>query len=132
MSWFDYFSDEEKKYLCDIALCSMLKPNDAKAYNNRGRAYHHLKCYEQAIDDYNKALQLMELPVIYNNRGQAYYYLKNYKQAFADLNKSIELGISGKNLGEAFYYLGLCYKATGDNEKAQADFAKAKQLGYNG
>ena len=132
MSWFDYFSDEEKKYLCDIALCSMLKPNDAKAYNNRGRAYHHLKCYEQAIDDYNKALQLMELPVIYNNRGQAYYYLKNYKQAFADLNKSIELGIRGKDLVEALDYLELCYKELRNNEKSQSDFAKDKQIDYKG
>ena len=58
--------------------------------------------------------------------------MENYRQAFADLNKSIELGISGKNLGEALYYRGLCRQALGDNEKAQADFAKPKELGYNG
>ena len=99
---------------------------------NRGNAYLNLKQYERAIQDYDKALQFMEHPFIYANRGEAYYFSKNYKQAFADLNKSIELGLEGKNLGEVLYYRGLCYLATGNNAKAQADFAKAKELGYNG
>ncbi|MBR4384443.1 MAG: tetratricopeptide repeat protein, partial [Selenomonadaceae bacterium] len=61
-----------------------------------------------------------------------YYYLKNYNQAFADLNKAIQLGVDGKDLGEVLYYRGLCYQQLGDETKAQADFARAKELGYNG
>ena len=103
------------------------------AYYNRGCAYSDLGQYERAIQDYNKAIQINpNIYQTYGNRGEAYYYLKNYNQAFEDLNKSIELGASGKDLGEALYYRGLCYQATGDKAKAQADFAKAKELGYEG
>ena len=42
------------------------------------------------------------------------------------------MGLEGENLGEVLYYRGLCYKATGDEAKALADFAKAKELGYKG
>ena len=110
-----------------------LNPNDAEVYNNRGVAYMDgLKQYERAIQDFNKALQLLEHPFIYANRGESHYYLKNYTKALEDLNKAIELGLEGENLGEVLYYRGLCYQATGDEAKAQADFAKAKELGYNG
>ena len=107
-----------------------LNPNDDYAYNNRGVAYQELKQYKKALVDYNKALTLMEHPLIYANRGEVHYYLKNYKQAIDDLNKAIELGIEGTDLAEALYYRGLAYEKLGDNTRAQADFDKAKQLGY--
>jgi len=31
----------------------------------------------------------------------------------------------------AYYYRGWAYRKIGNEEQAQADFAKAKQLGYN-
>ena len=123
---------QKERAIQDFNIAIELNPNLAEAYHNRGLAYAKMEQYELAIQDYDKALQFMEHPFIYAGRGEAHYFSKNYKQAFDDLNKSIELGLEGKNLGEVLYYRGLCYQATGNNAKAQADFAKAKELGYNG
>ena len=55
--------------------------------------------------------------------------MKNYDKALADFNKAIELE---PNYGEIYHHRGECYEAMGDKLKAQADFAKAKELGFNG
>ena len=44
-----------------------------------------------------------------------------------DYNKAIQLN---PNFAEAYFGRGKCYEAMGDKAKAQADFAKAKELGY--
>ena len=110
-----------------------MNPNKLEAYNNRGYAYQELKQYQKALADYNKAIELNpQYALAYSNRGEVHYYLKNYTQAIDDLNKAIELGLEGTNLGEALYYRGLAYEKLGDNARAEADFAKARALGYNG
>lgn len=108
-------------------------PNFDNAYNNRGNAYYYLGKYKRAIQDFDEAIECeSDFAEAYGNRGAAHYYLKNYEQALADLNKSIELGLLGKDLGKVLYYRGRCYQKLGDKGKAQADFAKAKELGYKG
>ena len=127
-----YSLGQNKRAIQDYDKAIQLNPNLAIAYNNRGAAYYDLKQYELAISDYDKALKLLEHSIIYVNRGEANYYLKNYEQAFVDLNKAIEMGLDGKDLGEVLYYRGLCYQAIGNMSQAQADFTKAKELGYEG
>lgn len=65
----------------------------------------------------------------YNNRGNAYLGLKQYERAIQDYDKAIQLN---PNYVNAIYWRGKCDEALGDEVKAQADFAKAKELGYNG
>ena len=106
-----------------------LNPNLYQAYYNRGNAYYDLGQYERAIQDFNKAIELNpNFADAYYNRGNAYRNLKQYTLAIKDFNKALSL------LEHPIIYnnRGLCYKALGDEKKAQADFAKAKELGYNG
>ena len=129
----DYYNlGQYERAIQDFDKAIQLNPNLAGAYNNRGIAYRHLGQNERAVQDYDKALELMQHPFMYANRGEAYYYLKNYMQALKDLNKSLEFELKGKDLGEVLYYRALCYQALGETEKSQADFKKAKELGYNG
>ena len=65
----------------------------------------------------------------YNNRGISYALLGNLIQAIADATKAIQIN---PNFANAYFVRSVCYQELGDNAKAQADFAKAKQLGYNG
>ena len=65
----------------------------------------------------------------YYNRGTAYALLRKFKQAIQDFNKAIELN---PNYAAAYNNRAYCYQELGDKAKAQADFAKAKELGYNG
>lgn len=110
-----------------------LNPNYSGYYKSRGRAYNHLKQYEQAIKDFNKAIELNPKDFnAYHSRANVYLGLKKYEQAILDCNKAIELD-PVKRYTSVYYILrGICYQKLGDNIKAQADFAKAKELGYEG
>ena len=104
---------------------------DYIAYNSRGIVYKRLGNIKQAIDDFNKAIQLNpDYIEVYINRGVVYgVFLEDYSQAIADFNKVIQLN---PDYALAYHLRGLCYKELGENDKAQEDFAKAKELGYNG
>jgi tetratricopeptide (TPR) repeat protein len=69
-----------------------LDPKDAPAYYNRGNAYHDLKEYRRAIEDYGRAIELDPNDVYtYNSRALAYLGLKNTEQARADYARCWEL-----------------------------------------
>ncbi|MFH1674266.1 MAG: tetratricopeptide repeat protein, partial [Pseudomonadota bacterium] len=66
---------------------------DAIAYNNRGFAYGKLGNHQQAIKDYNKAIDLDPLDAMaYSNRGFAYGILGNYQQGIEDIKVVARLG----------------------------------------
>jgi Tfp pilus assembly protein PilF len=63
---------------------------DAKFYNNRGIAFAEKGQYEQAISDFNKALEINpRYNKAYNNRGIVYRLRGQYHQAISDFNKAI-------------------------------------------
>ena len=108
-----------------------LDPNYPPPYEGLGWIYNCLGEHDKAIKFCNKAISLSPddwiLSLTYNTRGEAYRLLKNYRQALDDYNKAIQI-----NSGNASFYQnrGKCYDALGDKEKARADFAKAKELGW--
>ena len=61
--------------------------------------------------------------------GTYYYDKQNYNQAISDYDSAIQIN---PNFAEAYYNRGNSYKAIGDNARAQADFKRAKELGFNG
>ena len=66
---------------------------DAEAYNHRGIAYVNKGQFDQAISDYNKALELNPMDALaYYNRGVAYYSRKDYDKAWDDVYKAQGLG----------------------------------------
>jgi len=65
---------------------------DAKFYNNRGTAYGEKGQYDQAISDFNKAIEINpRYNTAYNNRGIVYRLKDQYDQAISDFNKAIEI-----------------------------------------
>jgi len=96
------------------------------AYNNRGNAYLLLGQYQQAIEDYNKALkQDRDFAKAYNNRGLAYEKLGKYQLAIEDFSLSIRT-----NNHEPLAYLnrGNVFKALSNYQKAIQDYSKAIEL----
>ena len=125
-----YELKQHKLAIQDFTKSIQLNPNDAGAYQLRGIAYASLKQYERAIQDYDKVIQLNpNYSEAYTNRGVAYALLGNFKQAIYDATRAIQLN---PNYAEAYQLRGMCYKDLGEEAKAQADFAKAKELGYDG
>lgn len=68
------------------------RPGVERIYYNRGQTLFRLAHFQQAIEDYDKALAVYPgYSYAYNGRGAAYLELKKYQQAMNDFNKAIEL-----------------------------------------
>jgi len=71
-----------------------MNPNDILAYNNRGNSYLSMGKYDQAISDFNKAMEIKPRDALaYYLRGKAYYFKKEYDKSWGDINKAQELGL---------------------------------------
>jgi lipoprotein NlpI len=98
----------------------------AIAYDSRGVAYWRKGDYDQAIVNYNKAIEIdPKYPNPYGVRGYAYEGKGNYDLAIADYAKFIE--IEPKNFGVA-RAMGLLRFVKGDFETASADLLHALGL----
>ena len=120
-------SDEIKKYTRQIQR----NPYDAEAYYWRGTSYYKLEQYDRAIADLNKAIQINPNFVDpYLRLGLAYMELAQYDMAMFNFTKAI--GINPNIDASVYKIRGNCYKELGFYSKAQADFARARELGYDG
>ena len=112
----------------DLNMVIELDPNREELYYNRGLAYAKQEESDLAIADFNKAIELNpNTERAHKQRGIAYARKGNYNFAIRDFNKAIELN---PNDAAAYYGRGLTYRAKGEPDKAEADSAEAKRLGY--
>ena len=90
--------------------------NKVNVYNNRGLIYAALGQYQEAIHDYNQAIELDPNHLYaYNNRGVAYAALGQYQEAIHDYNQAIELNPTDMN---AYYNRGLSWFKLGEYKQA--------------
>ena len=115
----------------DFNRAVALNPNNVDAYNNRGCTCLVVKRYDLAVEDFNRALQLNpNYANAYIGRGVAYMNgYGHYEQAIADYDRAIALN---PNNAGAYHNRGLAYRAMGEFFSAQADFTRARHLGWNG
>ena len=103
-----------------------LKPDDARAYNNRGAAKHSLGRHEDAMADCTEAIRLKPDDArAYNNRGAAKHSLGRHEDAMADYNESLRLK---PDYAEAYRNRGAAKGSLGRHEDAMADCAEAIRL----
>lgn len=97
-----------------------------EAYNNRGNAYLSLGNYQQAIEDFNKAIELdPNYAKAHNNRGLAYGSLGKYDLAIENFDATINLN---NRESRAYYNRGNVFKALGNYQKAIEDYNRAIEL----
>jgi serine/threonine protein kinase/tetratricopeptide (TPR) repeat protein len=114
------------KAFSDYSEAILFKPDYAGAFYNRGNAYVDLKQYDEAVSDYSEAIRLNpDSALALNNRGYAYSNLNQYDNAIADLSEAIRLK---PDSALALNNRALCYEKVGNNEAAQRDRAKAREL----
>lgn len=64
----------------------------AHIYRKRGFGHKRLKAYDLAIEDYNRAINLIpDYARAYASRGSAYRNLRDFERALADYNRALEL-----------------------------------------
>ena len=106
-----------------------MNPNNPSYFYNRGNAYGNSEKYEEAIQNFNKAIELSpNNPSYINNRGSAYGNLEKYEEAIQDFNKAIELN---PNNPSYFSNRGSAYGNLEKYEEAIQDFNKAIELNPN-
>lgn len=105
-----------------------LNPSYGMAYGGRGTTHSELGQYEQAIDDFEKYIQLAPDSYLfdaYQRRGSAYANLGKYHQAIQDFNESVRL-----NPKSAIVYeeRGIVYSNLGEHRIAIQEFETAIEL----
>jgi len=140
----------------DFTEALKLQPNNGKIYTLRGRAYvakasekvtsvaddfseitafpyaltpKLVKVYEQAINDFTKAIKLEPKNAVnYRERGRVYSYKKDYGKSITDYNQAIRLY---PNDAKAYFGRGVIHNYKGDSNKAIEDFNQAIQMDPN-
>jgi len=125
-----------KQAIRDFDKAIELNPNEASYYYNRGLVYKHSWYDKQAIDDFYKAIELdqsfaanahKKCGDVHLRQGSEHGTQIRYEKAIQEYDKAIKFN---PNDDESYYNRGKCYQALGYTEQAQADFEKAKELGY--
>lgn len=101
-------------------------PGKGRPYNNRGDALVDAGRYEEALLDFDKAVELLpKYAMAYYNRGNLYQKQKKYDQALADFNYAIRYR---RNFDKAYNNRGTLYKETNRLDEAIVDYDRAISL----
>lgn len=138
--------------IADIGRALALTPDFAPAYMLRGQANYHkyelmghdpdtsvdavtratlrTKKLNDALDDYNKAVELAPATApAWFNKGNILIELEDYTSALASFSRAIELK---NDMGEAYFNRGYVYLKLGNRAAGIADLSKAGELGIVG
>ena len=102
-----------------------IEPNDARYYISRG-TFRGTKNYEDAIEDYTKAIEIEPDNVFaYRLRGDSKCKLGDYQGAIDDYTKAIEIE---PNKAYLYNYRASAKRKLEDNEGTDEDDKKADKL----
>jgi tetratricopeptide (TPR) repeat protein len=118
----------------DVETCTRaiehgrLKVRDmASTLVNRGIVLAAQERYQDALEDYNRAMDIMpELPEPYVGRGNLLFLADRLELAVADYNKALELNLGRKHI--VYFNRGMAYEKLGRTSEAEADYTEALRL----
>jgi len=111
-----------------------LDPNNAVFFNDRGYSKIWLGQYEEAILDFDRAVEvgigdISNLEVVYANRGFSKMRLGHYEEAILDFDRAVEVGIEDISILIVVYpYRGFSKMKLGLYEEAIEDFNRLIEL----
>lgn len=110
-------------------------PKNYNPYWQRGHYKSQKGKYEEALDDFNKAIEIIreaaapantnDLAILYRNKALMHKDLKQYDEALAAINKS---AATDPNMAKTYRVRGDIYKAMKKYDKAKADYENAITL----
>ena len=105
---------------------TLVKKDNALAYNSRGGAYADMGQHQLAIEDYSKAISMKPsyAGALYN-RGTSYSKTGQYLLAIEDFNKTVMVN---PYYTEAYNNRGIAYAQLGQYQLAIYDFSKTIKL----
>jgi len=111
-----------------VLKAQVVKTKDAVlGFFSLGKTYLGLGNYQQAIEDFDRAIELdPEFAEAYWGRGKTYHGLGNYQRAIEDFNRAIELD---PEFAEVYWDRGKTYNELGSRQQALEDWKAAAKLG---
>lgn len=94
----------------------------ASEYNLRGIDKAKTGKFKEAIEDFNKAIEIKPTGQIYYNRAYSKSMVEDFKGSIQDYDKTIELEY---RLAEAYFERGYCKDKTNNPDGAIDDYTKA-------
>jgi len=121
--------DEYELAVADFTKAIELDQDFARAYQYRGLAYYYKSEPGKAVADYTASIRIEPDDGTYVMRGFAYAFQREFDKAIADYNTAIRLNPAS---GVAYYNRALANDALGnvDQAKIEADFSRARELGF--
>lgn len=117
--------NEHEKSLAYFRKAVQFAPNNYKGYYNMGLLYIKTNQPEQAIESFNRTINLYEYYKAYAARASAYYMLNDLPKAINDANKALLLN---NNNPKAHFILGNCYNDLNQLDQAILEYNLAIQL----
>ncbi len=114
---------------CDAALGDRAtsRADRKKTLVNRGVIYNRRGEYNEALADFNDAIDLDEtIAEAYLNRGNTWFFAGRLDDAMADYEKALALDVSEP--WAAWYNIGLIHDARNERDEAQEAYRKALDL----
>ena len=114
-----------KEYWTELIRLDSL---NSEYYSRRGYCYRSIGLYDNALKDYNLAIQITPNAHFYfDNRAELQFKLSNWTAAYNDLTQSIAL--NPNKSAKTFNNRGIALINLSEREKACQDFEKAMNLG---
>ena len=102
---------------------------ESEKYYEEGVNYHKEKKYKEAVESFDKAIELDNTKSkYYSARGRAKNGLRQYEEAKKDAERALELD---KNNAESYFVFGNAKRNLGQYEEAIKDYDKAIELAPN-
>lgn len=127
MTWLQENLDERQKEQYQKEIITRLDEidpgDDADAFFFRGNAKNHLRDYQGAIADFDKAIRLdPDYAEAFTKRGDAKAGMGDYFEAIADYDEALKLR---SDLVDALHGRGVALSEVGDHRAASKDFDRA-------
>ena len=100
----------------------------AAEYNFRGLDKANAGSFKEAIEDFDKAIEIKPTGQIYFNRAYSKSMIEEFNSAIQDFDKSIELEY---RLTESYFERAYCKEQVGNADGAIADYTKAIETNKN-
>jgi tetratricopeptide (TPR) repeat protein len=122
---------EQQKYndaLTHYNRALQINPDYSKALIARGRLWSLARRFNESMIDVNRFIELNPNDASgYFTRGGIYYSLDQFEEAIRDYAVVVKLA---PNFAQTYYNVGLAQIKLNQNQSACANFARAKELGY--
>ncbi|GBU25806.1 hypothetical protein R83H12_02464 [Fibrobacteria bacterium R8-3-H12] len=127
--------EQKEKIICDYNKAIDIKKDFVDSYHLRGHFYFGLGEIENALKDYDKAIEIdssykleNQNKFLYIHRGYVYFKLSKIENALKDYDKAIEID---PNYAEAYKNRGDIYLSLGKTKDAFYEYEKAYKINPN-